>query len=258
MGKMKEKYIEYMDKIANLDDDGYGQFIADTEPDSVVKIADWEDIIIDAFNKMCASRSGSMMVAEIPWTRPNARLEGFLTVIWNMSISAFDQPREVQVIVDDECKLFISFGTPGYVDFPEEPTGMKLPLRCWIHTHPFWDAYFSGTDWKTIDTWKPLLGSAIVLGDNEYWAYNVQKEICKQVKYGKLVSPKKLEREKLEERTASYQEAVDWLAKNSVYSNALGHGTAYRHEALAQDMLKNVEEYEMKYAHLLPLNKEEE
>ena len=29
MGKMKEKYIEYMEKIAGSEDDGYGQFIAD-------------------------------------------------------------------------------------------------------------------------------------------------------------------------------------------------------------------------------------
>ena len=255
MGKMKEKYIEYMEKIAGSEDDGYGQFIADEKPDSIIKIPDWEDIICAAFEKLWESYDDN---EPILWSRPNEKIEGFLTVIWNMSVTAFDQPREVQVIVDIDGKLFISFGTPGYVDFPEEPTGMKLPLRCWIHTHPFGDAYFSGTDWKTIDTWKSLLSSAIVLGDNEYWAYNIEKEVCKQVKYGKLVSPKKLEREKLEQRTASYQEAVNWLTKNSVYSNALGHGTAYRHEALAQGMLKNVEEFEMKYAHLLPLNKEEE
>ena len=253
MGKMKEKYIEYMEKIAGSEDDGYGQFVADEKPDSIVKIPDWEDTINAAFAQLWRGTTH-----QIVWSRPSKLVEGFLTVIWNMSVTAFDQPREVQVIVDGDDKLFISFGTPGYVDFPEEPTGMKLPLKCWIHTHPFGDAYFSGTDWKTIDTWKTLMQSAIVLGDNEYWAYNIPREVCKQVKYGKLVSPKKRQREKLEQRTASYQEAVDWLAKNSVYSNALGHGTAYRHEALAQGMLKNVEEFEMKYAHLLPLNKEEE
>ncbi len=258
MGKMKEKYIEYMEKIADSEDDGYGQFIVDEKPDSIVKIPDWEDTINAAFAQLCEVEFLRRTTQQIIWSRPNKLVEGFLTVIWNMSVTAFDQPREVQVIVDGDDKLFISFGTPGYVDFPEEPTGMKLPLKCWIHTHPFGDAYFSGTDWKTIDTWKTLMQSAIVLGDNEYWAYNIPREVCKQVKYGKLVSPKKLEREKLVHRTTSYQEAVDWLSKNSIHSTALGHGTAYRHEALAQDMVKNVEEYEMKYAHLLPLNNEEE
>ena len=57
----------------------------------------------------------------------------------------------------------------SFVDFKNEnTTGMKLPIRCWIHTHPFGSAYFSGTDMKTINTWKTLMASAIVLGDNQH------------------------------------------------------------------------------------------
>ena len=61
---------------------------------------------------------------------------------------------------------------------------MKLPLKCWIHTHPFGQAFFSGTDWKTINTWKRVLKSATVLGDNQFIAYQCETGIAKKVHYG--------------------------------------------------------------------------
>ena len=48
---------------------------------------------------------------------------------------------------------------------------MTLPIECWIHTHPFGRAYFSGTDWNTIRTWEPVMNYAIVLGDNEHMVW---------------------------------------------------------------------------------------
>ena len=87
-----------------------------------------------------------------------------------MSAEAFDKPREIQVIVDANDKLYISVGTPSYVSFEsqdEQLEGMTLPLKCWIHTHPFGKAYFSGTDWSTIRTWEPVMNYAIVLGGDE-------------------------------------------------------------------------------------------
>ena len=72
------------------------------------------------------------------------------------------------MIVDADYNLFISKGTGSFVDYKNESVkGMKLPLKCWIHTHPFGHAYFSGTDWKTINTQKPILNEAIVLGKNQ-------------------------------------------------------------------------------------------
>jgi hypothetical protein len=93
--------------------------------------------------------------------------EDFLDVIWEMSQTAFDQPREIQVVVDANDELFMDFGTPGFVDFTEVPTGMTIPIKCWIHTHPFGSAYFSSTDWMTIRNWQLIMTEAIVLGDNE-------------------------------------------------------------------------------------------
>ena len=77
-----------------------------------------------------------------------------LDTIWEMSLTAFDIPREVQVVVDGKMNLHISAGDPGFVWFKEPPMGMTLPIKCWIHTHPFGRAYFSGTDWNTVNIWQ--------------------------------------------------------------------------------------------------------
>ena len=117
----------------------------------VVMLADWEDQIREAW-----------VDGELDFTS-----EVFLDTIWEMSLTAFDIPREVQVVVDGRMNLFISAGDPGFVWFKEPPTGMTLPIECWIHTHPFGKAYFSGTDWDTIRTWEPVMNYAIVLGNGE-------------------------------------------------------------------------------------------
>tara|TARA_R100001198_G_C5152967_1_gene161594 strand:- start:216 stop:773 length:558 start_codon:yes stop_codon:yes gene_type:complete len=117
---------------------------------------------------------------------PDPQTEAFFTVIWNKSLEAFDSPREVQVIVDAKDDLYISVGTFGYVSFKDQEEqlgGMKLPLKCWIHTHPFGRAFFSGTDWKTIHSWRGMMQSATVLGDNQFISYDCNSEIAKHVAY---------------------------------------------------------------------------
>jgi|TARA_B100000085_G_C18557585_1_gene518349 hypothetical protein len=101
--------------------------------------------------------------------------DGFLNEIWEASTKILPN-LEVQVVIDANDKLHISSGSGSYVDFEIDPTGMKLPIRCWIHTHPFGKAYWSGIDWRTIDTWRPMMKKAIVLGNNErgIW-YNTLK-----------------------------------------------------------------------------------
>jgi len=120
-------------------------------------LADWEDQIREAF----------LITAD-----GNFEDQRFHDVIWEMSLTAFDIPREVQVVIDGKMNLHISAGDPGFVWFETPPIGMSLPIECWIHTHPFGKAYFSMTDWNTIRTWEPIMHCAIVLGDREYmiWA----------------------------------------------------------------------------------------
>jgi hypothetical protein len=103
--------------------------------------------------------------------------QNFLDAIWDMSKNAFDCDREVQVVIDSNNKLFITFGTAGFVWFhdSEEVTGMQMPIKCWIHTHPFGKAYFSGTDWDTINTYEPIMDSAIVLGGTERMTWIKEK-----------------------------------------------------------------------------------
>jgi hypothetical protein len=93
--------------------------------------------------------------------------EDFLNTIWEISTGHLDA-KEVSVIVDRNDKLFISKGTSSFVDYEnEDVSGMAIPFKCWIHTHPFGVAYFSSTDWGTINAQMPILNSAIVLGNME-------------------------------------------------------------------------------------------
>ena len=104
--------------------------------------------------------------------------EDFHASIWQVSVDLLEG-KEVSVIVDKDNKLFISRGTASFVDYKDESViGMKIPLRCWIHTHPFGTAYFSNTDWGTINAQAPILNSAIVLGNKERmkWWKNDGKE----------------------------------------------------------------------------------
>ena len=100
------------------------------------------------------------------WVLSKSISDKFLHEIWAASTQILPS-LEVQVVIDSNDNLHISSGTAGYVDFQIDPVGMKLPIKCWIHTHPFGQAYWSGIDWKTIDTWKPVMERAIVLGKSQ-------------------------------------------------------------------------------------------
>jgi len=164
-----------------------------------IVIEDWEEQIMVGWGayRNLTMYDGDNAWSAYPFNNPTNDLEGWLTIIWKMSLEAFEIGREIQVVVDSHYNLFINVGSPGFVDFTSESQveGMKLPIKCWIHTHPFGNAYFSHTDWKTLDTWEPMMDNAIVLGDNQYWAYDLKRNIVKQVQYGILTSPLKEMRE---------------------------------------------------------------
>tara|TARA_B100001113_G_C21102510_1_gene619356 strand:- start:1007 stop:1474 length:468 start_codon:yes stop_codon:yes gene_type:complete len=111
----------------------------------------WKQVIVRVFN-------------QYGQTQYNQR---FLDEIWYVSTKVLPG-LEVSVIVDGNNKLYISKGTGVFVDYTDENVaGMRIPIKCWIHTHPFGQAYFSGTDWRTINTQRPILMEAIVLGDKQ-------------------------------------------------------------------------------------------
>ena len=79
--------------------------------------------------------------------------------LWNL---AHALNREVAVLFDDQGLVWVDVGTPGMVRL-SPPVGSRLPLRLWIHTHP-WDAYWSMTDKRTLDVAAGVLEKALVLG----------------------------------------------------------------------------------------------
>jgi|TARA_Y100000015_G_scaffold17574_1_gene16936 hypothetical protein len=102
----------------------------------------------------------------------NGRLIGALfEAIWYASTTILPA-LEVQVVIDDNNNCHVTTGSSGYVEFGmKPPIGMKLPIKCWIHTHPFGSAYFSGIDWNTVNTWKSQMQEAYVLGGVEHYGY---------------------------------------------------------------------------------------
>jgi hypothetical protein len=83
---------------------------------------------------------------------------------------------EVQIVIDGNNKCYVTTGSAGYVGEEWEnglnlPVGLKLPIRCWIHTHPFGSAYFSGTDINTVTRFQPIMEQAYVLGGEGHYGF---------------------------------------------------------------------------------------
>ena len=74
--------------------------------------------------------------------------------------------REVSVLFDSQGLIWVDVGTRGQVRL-SPPIGCRLPLKLWIHTHP-WDAYWSHTDRNTLSSASRVLEEAIVLGHDHY------------------------------------------------------------------------------------------
>ncbi len=95
----------------------------------------------------------------------------FFNAIWHASTEILPA-LEVQVVIDGKNDCYVTTGSSGYVEFGmQPPVGMSLPIKCWIHTHPFGAAYFSGVDWGTVNIWKSLMQEAYVLGGVEHYGY---------------------------------------------------------------------------------------
>ena len=126
-----------------------------------------------------------MVKEDAKWDFPNADAELFLASIWKASSKDLEG-MEVQVVIDNNNNIFVSSGTPSFVSFMnhEEELNeqkMRLPIKCWIHTHPFGEAYFSSTDWGTINTWKTVMEYAVVLGNLQYYAYKISEDMGKKI-----------------------------------------------------------------------------
>jgi hypothetical protein len=104
------------------------------------------------------------------------RDQRFLNAIWDASTEILPG-LEISVIIDRKGKLFMNSGSPGYVDYGGvDVTGMGIPIRCWIHTHPFGYAFWSGTDNRTLRNWRAINQEAIVIGKGEHMIWEKTEE----------------------------------------------------------------------------------
>jgi hypothetical protein len=151
-----------------IEDKGYDEYLIMMDE----KRHEAEEYVLEAFNRIAQYTAASCDVPfEDVLNIAQDNLD-FHAAIWYASTEILPA-LEIQVVIDSDNKCHVSTGSSGYVDFTINPVGMKVPIRCWIHTHPFGSAYFSGTDWRTVNTWQPLMHTAYVLGASEghygYW-----------------------------------------------------------------------------------------
>lgn len=86
-------------------------------------------------------------------------VEGHWSSVWDLANSL---KREVSILFDAKGWVWVDIGSIGMVRL-SPPIGSQLPLRLWVHTHP-WDAYWSATDRRTLATVSGVLDEALVLG----------------------------------------------------------------------------------------------
>ena len=164
MGKSGEWYMRVH---GDDEDDGYDRYL---EEEQIARF-EAEQHIMSAFENILKER-----LEGVPHD-DKTLLEGvayhnlsFHKAIWEASTEILPH-LEVQVVIDAKNDCYVSSGSSGFVDFGSVPKGMKMPVRCWIHTHPFGSAYFSGTDIRTVSIWKPLMQTAYVLGGVGHYGF---------------------------------------------------------------------------------------
>lgn len=143
LGRIKDHFFDEI----NNDDDGYDKYLEDLQI-----LRHEAEHYIDAYYEQ------------------GMDIKDLFEHIWHSSTEILNG-LEVQVVIDSNDDIYISSGSAGYVDFQIFPAGIKLPVKCWIHTHPFGSAYFSGTDIRTVRIWKPLMETAYVLGGEDHFGF---------------------------------------------------------------------------------------
>tara|TARA_B100001750_G_scaffold124696_1_gene98987 strand:+ start:216 stop:803 length:588 start_codon:yes stop_codon:yes gene_type:complete len=129
---------------------------------------------------------------------PNGLTESFLTQIWKISdihvgeLIWEGENKQVQAIVDDKNDLYLSTGSAylshAIEQHEDERNGAKIqfPIKCWIQTKPDGVANLESLDHAIINEWRTKMTSCIVLGDNEYLAYDIGRGLAKKAWFGTL------------------------------------------------------------------------
>tara|TARA_R110001592_G_scaffold43687_5_gene141316 strand:- start:5405 stop:6001 length:597 start_codon:yes stop_codon:yes gene_type:complete len=134
-----------------------------------------ENYVLDRFDVVSKMNASSCAVPFEEVLDVAAHDLDFHSAIWEASTVILPN-LEVQVVIDAHNKCYVTTGSAGYVGEEWEkglnlPLGLRLPIRCWIHTHPFGSAYFSGTDISTVTRFQPIMEQAYVLGGEGHYGF---------------------------------------------------------------------------------------
>lgn len=134
-----------------------------------------ENHVLDRFDVVSKMNASSCLVPYEEVLDVAAHDLDFHAAIWEASTEILPN-LEVQIVIDGKNKCYVTTGSAGYVGGEWEnglnlPVGLKLPIRCWIHTHPFGSAYFSGTDINTVTRFQPVMEQAYVLGGEGHYGF---------------------------------------------------------------------------------------
>ena len=150
-----------------------------------------------------AVQSGDLRADAILQSLAYYAVEGDWQGVW---ILADAMKREISLLFDSQGLIWVDVGTPGMVRL-SPPMGSRLPLRLWVHSHP-WDAYWSGTDRRTLATVSGILEKAFVLGHD-----HMVRAICKE----------DLSTESSDRRLAVEGPLMQWTDEDAVTYETLRH-----------------------------------
>ncbi|MDA8802324.1 hypothetical protein N9N02_03475 [Candidatus Poseidoniales archaeon] len=128
----------------------------------MIVIPDLDQLELDdeAWGHLCTMASERQIGDEIMEIQAKAALLGRWDVVYVLSRLA---GLETSVLIDAEDNVSVDWGSPGRVALAP-PVGCAAPFKVWTHTHPGFEAYWSGTDTHSLAIASGIVAKALVLG----------------------------------------------------------------------------------------------
>jgi hypothetical protein len=114
----------------------------------------------EAWGHLCTMASERHIGDEIMEIQAKAALLDRWDVVYVLSRLA---GLETSVLIDAEDNVSVDWGSPGRVALAP-PVGCAAPFKVWTHTHPGFEAYWSGTDTHSLAIASGIVAKALVLG----------------------------------------------------------------------------------------------
>lgn len=114
----------------------------------------------DSWANICSLAENRLIGDEVIEVQKNAALLGRWDVVYVLSHLA---GLETSVLIDAEDQVSVDWGSPGRVAL-SPPVGCAAPFKVWTHTHPGFEAYWSGTDTNSLAIASGIVSKALVLG----------------------------------------------------------------------------------------------